>query len=194
MRHISRARVLLEKELKEKGLSTEPLKFIHLRNTKNTPGIAPQVIFTIQSDPVKEVGVNGCQAEDILRYTKALFQSLDSVFPCIENTHTIEALETALEWQRTRTRNRDAGGVEGTQAAVPISELTDAHLVDIYDMIYCEVHSKTFKVAEAKDILFNDDYIRIYHLKVGWRGRVHAYLTSIGYDITRLHINPKLND
>ena len=52
-----------------------------------------RVTFVIQSAPIKEVGVNGCQAVDMLEYTKNLFKSLNDVFFCEENVQTIIAID-----------------------------------------------------------------------------------------------------
>ncbi len=88
--------------------------FIELENTEDVKGVAPIVKFTIQSDPISEVGVNGCQALDMLEYTKYLFQSLNEAFPCRENALTITKIEEAIHWQEARTRDRQRRNVEGT--------------------------------------------------------------------------------
>ena len=69
--------------------------------------------FTIQSDPVSVVGVNGCQALDMLKYVKCLFESLNEAFPCRENALTITKIEEAIHWQEARTRDRVLRNVEG---------------------------------------------------------------------------------
>jgi hypothetical protein len=88
-------------------------EFIKVENTEDVHGVAPIVSFTIQSDPIGEVGVNGCQAADMLEYVKCLFESLNDKFPCNENVETIQSLETAIAWQDKRTADREARGVEG---------------------------------------------------------------------------------
>ncbi len=75
------------------------------------------VIFTIQDGPIKEVGINGCQASDMLEYVKELFVSLNNAYPCPENIDTISFLEGALERQADRTRDREKRGVEGKSEA-----------------------------------------------------------------------------
>lgn len=87
--------------------------FIELQNIEDIKGIAPKVIFTIQSDPISEVGVNGVQALDILKYTKYLFESLNEAFPCRENSLTITKIEEAIHWQDARTKDRQKRNVEG---------------------------------------------------------------------------------
>lgn len=87
--------------------------WIEIENADNTAGVAPVVKFTIQSDPVSEVGVNGCQAVDMLEYVKCLFESLNEAFPCTENDHTINHIWEALVWQKARTNDRIKRGVEG---------------------------------------------------------------------------------
>jgi len=75
------------------------------------------VTFVIQSAPVSEVGVNGCQAVDMLEYVKNLFNSLDNAFPCRENALTITKIEEAIHWQEARTKDREARFVEGKHEA-----------------------------------------------------------------------------
>ncbi len=90
-----------------------PTTFIEIENLEDVKGIAPIVKFTIQSDPIGEVGVNGVQALDLLEYTKCLFQSLNEAFPCRENALTITKIEEAIHWQHARTRDRLSRKVEG---------------------------------------------------------------------------------
>jgi hypothetical protein len=103
MRHVAKA-------LQKFG-STD---FITIQNVEDVKGVAPVVSFTIQSDPVKEVGVNGVQVTDMLEYVKCLFQSLNDNFPCRENALTITKIEEAIHWQDARTNDRLKRGVEGT--------------------------------------------------------------------------------
>jgi hypothetical protein len=90
-----------------------PTTFIKLENVEDIKGVAPIVSFQIQSDPINEVGVNGVQALDILKYTKCLFESLNEAFPCRENSLTITKLEEAIHWQDARTKDRQRRLVEG---------------------------------------------------------------------------------
>jgi hypothetical protein len=92
-------------------------EFIKLQNIADVKGVAPIVSFILQSDPVKEVGVNGCQALDMLVYTKCLFESLNEAFPCRENSLTITKIEEAIHWQHARTRDREKRNVEGENKA-----------------------------------------------------------------------------
>lgn len=92
-------------------------EFIKIENEEDVKGIAPIVSFTIQSDPIGEVGVNGVQATDMLEYVKCLFESLNEAFPCRENALTITKIEEALHWQEARTKNRLKRGVEGKNEA-----------------------------------------------------------------------------
>jgi hypothetical protein len=87
--------------------------FIKLENVEDVRGVAPIVSFTIQSDPIGEVGINGVQALDMLKYVKCLFESLNEAFPCVENENSIEKIEQAIEWQNIRTQDRLRRKVEG---------------------------------------------------------------------------------
>jgi len=106
MRHVQKALI-------EMGESP----FIKIENVEDTKGVAPIVSFTVQSDPIGEVGVNGIQAVDILNYCKHLFKSLNDAFPCRENSLTITKIEEAIHWQDARTKDREKRKVEGKNAA-----------------------------------------------------------------------------
>lgn len=66
-----------------------------------------------QEGTVPEVGVNGAQIEDVIDAVLDRLRDLNGRFPCRENSITITKLEEAAMWQRERTRNREARGVEG---------------------------------------------------------------------------------
>ena len=109
MRHVEKALL----KYNEDCYPEVPTTFIKLENTEDVKGVAPIVSFTIQSDPIGEVGVNGCQALDMLKYAKCLFQSLNDAFPCRENSLTITKIEEAIHWQEARTKDRLKRQVEG---------------------------------------------------------------------------------
>jgi hypothetical protein len=110
MRHVSKA--LAKYQIKE-----EVTSFIKIENEDDIKGIAPIVSFTIQSDPISEVGLNGVQALDMLKYVKYFFESLNDTFPCRENSLTITKIEEAIHWQNARTKDRQSRLVEGTNNA-----------------------------------------------------------------------------
>lgn len=110
MRHVVNA---MAKFVEEDPQSTAG-DFITIQNAEDVKGVAPVVSFEVQSDPIGEVGINGVQALDMLRYTKCLFQSLNEAFPCRENSLTITKIEEAIHWQEARTRDRQRRNVEGT--------------------------------------------------------------------------------
>lgn len=113
MRHVEKARNLLELEYDRSAENMSLLNFIKIENAEDVKGVAPIVSFTIQSDPISEVGVNGVQALDMLKYVKCLFQSLNEAFPCRENALTITKIEEAIHWQDARTKDRQRRNVEG---------------------------------------------------------------------------------
>ena len=70
--------------------------------------------INFQEGPIKEVGVNGCQIEDVILVLVerlAAFQAGD--FSCHENNMAIDRLKHAFNILRNRTENRVARGVEG---------------------------------------------------------------------------------
>lgn len=73
-----------------------------------------EVKFIIQDGPIKEVGVNGCQANDMLEYVGELFKSLNNAYECDENHITVNAINIALDAQKLRTKDREKRKVEGT--------------------------------------------------------------------------------
>lgn len=97
--------------------SNELSRFIEVSNMEDIKGVPPVVHFAIQSDPISEVGVNGCQARDMLEYVMYLFRSLDDAFPCKENMLTIVAIKEAISYQDERTKDREARKVEGRNEA-----------------------------------------------------------------------------
>jgi len=69
--------------------------------------------FKIQDGPIKEVGVNGTQIDEIGKAWLEIIKSFQHQFPCRENAITITKIEEALMWQESRTKNRQKRGVEG---------------------------------------------------------------------------------
>lgn len=67
----------------------------------------------IQKGPIKEVGINGIQVTDLLKFVKELYTSLNDKFYCNENVETLVAISAAIDWQDARTRSREQRGVEG---------------------------------------------------------------------------------
>lgn len=75
------------------------------------------VSFTIQDGPIKEVGVNGVQIDEVIRWAKDKIAGFNKNFPCRENSLVITKLDEALLWLYERKRERDARGVEGLNKA-----------------------------------------------------------------------------
>lgn len=84
-----------------------PKNFIYIRNDVNS------LSFTLQSGPVKEVGVNGCQVDTVIETAKIMLEGLNQEFPCEENTRAIMHLSMALEELQNRRLRREERGVEG---------------------------------------------------------------------------------
>lgn len=84
-----------------------PNNFIYVRHDVGS------ISFTIQSDPIGEVGKNGCQHTELIGAALLIIKGLNDRFPCRENAITITKLEEALMWQNKRTENRIARNVEG---------------------------------------------------------------------------------
>lgn len=72
------------------------------------------VTFSIQSGPIKEFGVNGCQIDDVVTWAKEKIEGFNKTFPCRENAMIITKLDEALLWSVKRKLDREKRQVEGT--------------------------------------------------------------------------------
>jgi len=71
------------------------------------------VVFVGQRGPIKDVGVNGCQIDDVVTFALGTLQTLNKKFPCRENSLAITKLEEALHWLDARKQDREERKVEG---------------------------------------------------------------------------------
>ncbi len=71
------------------------------------------ISFQIQDGPIKEVGVNGCQIDELGKVWLQILEKFNKAFPCRENSLTITKIEEALMWQQKRKENREKRNVEG---------------------------------------------------------------------------------
>jgi hypothetical protein len=68
-----------------------------------------------QEGPIKEVGVNGVNNEDLIAMVICRLEHFNQTdFRCRENSMAITKLEEALLWLRKRTMGREQRGVVGT--------------------------------------------------------------------------------
>jgi hypothetical protein len=74
---------------------------------------ANQIAFQIQSGPIKEKGLNGCQVNTIISLAKVMIEGFNSKFSCRENAMAITKLDECLMWLDKRTKDREMRGVEG---------------------------------------------------------------------------------
>lgn len=75
------------------------------------------IAFTIQNGPIKEVGVNGCQIDNVIEFARSFIGAMNEHFPCRENSLTLTKLDEALLWLGARKANREKRGVEGMNVA-----------------------------------------------------------------------------
>ena len=67
-----------------------------------------------QEGPIGEVGVNGCQNEDLLHIViDRLKYFQNGFYACRENDLALTKVQEALHWLNARTLDRVARGVEG---------------------------------------------------------------------------------
>ena len=74
---------------------------------------ASSVTFTGQHGPINEVGLNGCQIDDMIQFARLTLEVFNAKFPCRENSLAITKLQEAEMWLLQRKLNREARGVEG---------------------------------------------------------------------------------
>lgn len=76
---------------------------------------APTASLSFQQGPIQEAGVNGVTNEVLLAIVKDRLEGFqESEFACPENAQALAAVEQALAALESRTRAREARGVEGT--------------------------------------------------------------------------------
>jgi len=96
---------------------TPPPEYIKEAGWPQVHGQPSTVTFQIQSGPIKEFGVNGCQIDDVIAWVKEKIEGFNAAFPCRENSLVITKLEEALLWSMARKLNREKRGVEGQNKA-----------------------------------------------------------------------------
>lgn len=75
--------------------------------------IGNTVKFVIQDGPIKEVGVNGCQIDEVINWAKNKIEGFNKNYPCRENSLALTKLDEALLWLMKRKMDRETRGVEG---------------------------------------------------------------------------------
>ena len=73
----------------------------------------------LQSGPIKEVGVDGCQIDDVIFLCKEILSStlFNKNVPSRQTALAITKLDEAIMWLEHRTKERKTRGVEGTNNA-----------------------------------------------------------------------------
>ena len=69
----------------------------------------------IQKGAIKENGVNGCQIDDVIAFSREFISKLNEKFPCRENALVITKLQEAELWLLARKIERENRKVEGTE-------------------------------------------------------------------------------
>ena len=72
------------------------------------------ISFTLQTGPIKEVGVNGCQIDALIIMARDIIKYFNDQYPCQENVLALEALTVALKELDRRTARREREKTEGT--------------------------------------------------------------------------------
>lgn len=109
---------LQRKQQTTKSHTEEPMQnFIEEAGWPQVHGETSSVKFTIQSGPVKEHGVNGCQIDDVIVWAKEKIEGFNATFPCRENALALTKLDEALLWLQKRKNDREKRNVEGTSKA-----------------------------------------------------------------------------
>jgi hypothetical protein len=87
--------------------------YIEEKGWPQVHGQESSVKFTIQSGPIKEFGVNGCQIDSVIEWAKIKIEEFNKAFPCRENSIIITKLDEALLWSMKRKVDREKRNVEG---------------------------------------------------------------------------------
>ena len=85
--------------------------FIEINDNHNA------ITFKLQSGPIQEHGVNGCQVDTIIEAAMMILDGLSEQVECIETDMASTHLEIALMWLAIRKRDRMRRGVEGKNEA-----------------------------------------------------------------------------
>ena len=71
--------------------------------------------------------------------------------------------------------------------------LTEEQVIEAYSIVFGLTHSPGFKVAEMRDLLFDEGYVFLERPKEKWQGPLKEYLISINFPLSNLKMNPWLN-
>lgn len=86
--------------------------------TRTPPQGPPQhfaAIIQFQHGPLGMTSLNGVQSEQVLELLIKRTEALQERLPCRENELALASMSNALEWFNSRTAQREAQGVEGTE-------------------------------------------------------------------------------
>ena len=71
------------------------------------------ISFTLQTGPIKEVGVNGCQIDALIIMAREILIYFNEQYPCQENILALNALHVCLQELFNRTQRRTRQRTEG---------------------------------------------------------------------------------
>ncbi len=103
----------------EKGNPTDPKQRPLPEGAPPVPSISidhneSTISFKLQCGPIKEVGKNGCQVDDIVATAIEFLKAANQIYPCKENDNAIAKFKEGIFWLEERKRDRSKRGVEGT--------------------------------------------------------------------------------
>ena len=101
------------------AFKSEPSPGIELDSPCINPiDVTPTTVrFTLQTTPIRQGGVQGCQIDHVVMFAIEALKDLNGEVSCRESALAITNLEIALMWLEKRRRDRIARGVEGTSKA-----------------------------------------------------------------------------
>lgn len=67
--------------------------------------------------------------------------------------------------------------------------MTEAQIQEIYQIVFGDGHSDSFRKAEVKDLLFSGDYCFLRKPKDDWEENLSKYLTAENIDCRDFNIN-----
>jgi hypothetical protein len=72
-------------------------------------------------------------------------------------------------------------------------KLTNEQLIEIYHIVFSDIHSHSFMIDEVKNLLFESDYWFLQPPKDNWNNNLINYLSELkDFDTRNLNMNPNI--
>ena len=88
-------------------------------------------------------------------------------------------------------KEREEGLVKRIKQLLNV-KLTDEQLIEIYHIVFTDIHSPGFMTAEIKNLLFESDYWFLQPPRKNWKEDLINYLADTDFDTRNLNMNPNI--